>query len=105
MCGQDDTGQMPAWYIFSSVGFYPMDPVSQKYEIGSSLFSEVSMKLGNGAVFKVTALNLSAENIYIQSVKLNGKVLNRSFFTYGDIRDGGSLEFTMGAIPNLNESK
>ncbi|NJK93652.1 MAG: glycoside hydrolase family 92 protein, partial [Bacteroidales bacterium] len=96
LCGQDDTGQMSAWYIFSAMGFYPLDPVAQIYEIGSPLFPEVSMKIGNGKIFKVIALNHSSENIYVQSAKLNGNFLNRSFITFDDIRDGGVLEFRMG---------
>lgn len=100
-CGQDDTGQMSAWYIFSSMGFYPMDPVSQIYEIGSPLFPEVSMKLGNGKTFKVTATNLTNDNIYIQSAKLNGQTFNRSYITFDDLSKGGKLEFVMGNEPNI----
>ncbi len=101
ICGDEDTGQMSAWYIFSSMGFYPMNPASQKYDIGSPLFDEVSINLQNGKSFTVTAKNLSQENIYIQSAKLNGKPLNHPFVTYKEIMGGGRLEFIMGCKPNI----
>jgi len=101
ICGDEDTGQMSAWYVFSSMGFYPMNPTSQKYDIGSPLFDEVIMKLGNEITFKVTAKNLSKENIYIQSATLNGIPLNHSFIYYNDIKAGGELVFEMGEKPNL----
>lgn len=101
ICGDEDTGQMSAWYIFSSMGFYPMNPASQKYDIGSPLFDEVIMKLGNGINFTVSAANLSKENIYIQSAKLNGNPLNHPFINYDDIKIGGKLEFIMGDKPNM----
>lgn len=101
ICGDKDTGQMSAWYVFSSMGFYPMNPASQKYDIGSPLFDEVIMRLGNGIDFTITAKNPSKENIYIQSAKLNGNPLNHSFITYNDIKTGGTLEFVMGDKPNM----
>ncbi|MCC8154416.1 MAG: GH92 family glycosyl hydrolase, partial [Tannerellaceae bacterium] len=73
LCGNEDCGQMSAWYIFSAMGFYPVDPVSGQYEIGSPLFEEVRMNLANGNVFTVKAPNVSRQNIYIQSVKHNGQ--------------------------------
>jgi len=101
ICGDEDTGQMSAWYVFSSMGFYPMNPTSQKYDIGSPLFDEVIMRLGNGLSFIVTAKNLSKENIYIQSAKLNGKPLNHPYINYTEIKTGGTLEFVMGQSPNM----
>lgn len=101
ICGDEDTGQMSAWYVFSSMGFYPMNPVSQRYDIGSPLFDEVTMKLGNGARFTVGAKNLSKENIYIQSAKINGSPLTQPYITYKDIIKGGKLELIMGNIPNM----
>lgn len=105
ICGDEDTGQMSAWYVFSSMGFYPMNPASQKYDIGSPLFDEVVMKLENGLTFTVTATNLSKENIYIQSAKLNGNPLGHSFINYDDIIKVGKLEFEMGNKPELKWGK
>jgi len=100
ICGDEDTGQMSAWYIFSSMGFYPMNPASQKYDIGSPLLDEVKIKLGNGITFTVSAKNLSEKNIYIQSAQINGAALNHPFIKYSDIKAGGKLEFVMGDKPN-----
>lgn len=102
ICGDEDTGQMSAWYVFSSMGLYPMNPPSQRYDIGSPLFDEVSMTLGNGETFTVKTRNLSNKNIYIQSAKLNGKSLNEPYITYNDIIKGAKLEFIMGDQPNKN---
>jgi predicted alpha-1,2-mannosidase len=100
ICGDEDTGQMSAWYVFSSMAFYPMNPASQKYDIGSPLFDEVKMRLGNGKTFTIVARNLSKVNIYIQSAKINGAALDHPFITYDAIKDGGKLEFVMGDKPN-----
>lgn len=100
ICGDEDTGQMSAWYVFSSLGFYPMNPASQRYDIGSPQFDEAKMKLGNGQTFTVAAKNLSKENIYIQSAKINGVPLNHSYIYYDEIKVGGKLEFVMGDKPN-----
>jgi predicted alpha-1,2-mannosidase len=100
ICGDEDTGQMSAWYVFSSIGFYPMNPASQKYDIGSPLFDEVKMRLGSGKTFTIVAKNLSKANIYIQSAKINGVPLKQAFIKYDDIKAGGKLEFVMGDRPN-----
>ena len=100
ICGDEDTGQMSAWYVFSSMGFYPMNPASQKYDIGSPLFDEVKMRLGNGKIFTVSAKNLTKQNIYIQSAKINGEPLKHPYIEYDDIKAGGKLEFVMGDMPN-----
>jgi len=100
ICGDEDTGQMSAWYVFSSMGIYPMNPASQKYDIGSPLFDEVKMRLGNGKIFTVSAKNLTKQNIYIQSVKINGTLLSHPFIEYDEIKAGGKLEFIMGDSPN-----
>ena len=99
LCGNEDCGQMSAWYIFSAMGFYPVNPVSGVYEIGSPLFSKTEMKLENGKIFTVVANNLSKENIYIQSVKLNGKSYRQSYITHGQIMSGVTLELEMGNEP------
>jgi predicted alpha-1,2-mannosidase len=100
ICGDEDTGQMSAWYVFSSMGFYPMNPPGQKYDIGSPLFDKVIMRLANGKTFSVSAENLSKENIYIQSAKIGGVPLNHAYITYDEIMNGGKLEFIMGDKPN-----
>ncbi len=95
LCGNEDCGQMSAWYVFSSIGFYPVNPVDNKYYIGSPQFEKVDMYLPNGNVFTVRAENVSEENIYIKSMKLNGKLINRAYITYDDIEKGGVLKFEM----------
>lgn len=99
ICGNEDCGQMSAWYVFSAMGFYPVDPVNSKYEIGTPLFSEVKMRLNNGKTFTVLAPATSRENIYIQSVKLNGKPYDKSYITHEQIMNGDTLEFEMGNKP------
>jgi len=100
LCGNDDCGQMSAWYIFSSLGFYPVCPGSNQYIIGSPCVSEATMQLENGKSLKIKANGLSKENIYIQSVVLNGIPLNKTWFNHSDIINGGELIFTMGPKPN-----
>lgn len=99
LCGNEDCGQMSAWYVFSAMGFYPVDPISGKYEIGTPIFPEVKMNLSNGKVFTVRAQNVSHENIYIQSVKVNGKPYTESYITHEMIMDGTTLDFEMGPKP------
>lgn len=99
LCGNEDCGQMSAWYVFSAMGFYPVDPVSGKYEIGTPLFPEMSMHLSNGKTFTIHAPEVSKENIYIQSVKLNGKPYDKSYITHEQIMEGASFEFEMGNTP------
>lgn len=100
LCGNEDCGQMSAWYIMSSMGFYPANPANGAYVFGSPLFSEVAVNLPDGKKFTLKANNNSEKNIYIQSVKLNGQNYTRSYITYKDIMKGGNLEFEMGAQPN-----
>ena len=99
ICGNEDCGQMSAWFVFSAMGFYPVDPISGQYEIGSPLFPEVKMHVGNGKIFTVLAPEVSAENIYIQSVKLNGQPYDKSYITHEQIMSGATLEFVMGSQP------
>lgn len=96
LCGNEDCGQMSAWYVFSAMGFYPVDPISGKYEIGTPLFSEIQMHLGNGKTFTVKAPAVNKENIYILSTKLNGKPYDKSYITHEQIMSGATLEFEMG---------
>ncbi len=99
LCGNEDCGQMSAWYVFSSMGFYPVDPVSGKYEIGTPLFPEVKMHLINGKTFTILAPKTSRECIYIQSVKLNGQPYDKSYITHEQIMNGDTFEFEMGDKP------
>ena len=96
LCGNEDCGQMSAWYVFSAMGFYPVDPVSGRYEIGTPLYPEVKMHLPGGKIFTVLAPAVSRTNCYIRSMKLNGKRYNESHITYEQIMNGGVLEFEMG---------
>lgn len=99
LCGNEDCGQMSAWYVFSAMGFYPVDPVSGKYEIGTPLFPEMQMHLSNGNTFTVLAPTVSKENIYIQAVKFDGKPYSKSYITHEQIMEGATLEFEMGNTP------
>ncbi len=98
LCGNDDCGQMSAWYVFSSIGFYPVNPLDGRYYIGSPQFEKVELSLPNGNKFTVKANNVSDQNIYIKSKKLNEKLLNRPYITYEELINGGVLEFEMGSI-------
>lgn len=100
--GNEDCGQMSAWYILSSLGFYPVFPVNGAYVMGSPLFDKAVLHLPKGKKFTVTAVNNSPANKYIQKVKLNGKPYNKTYIRHQDIVAGGSLEFTMGGQPNKN---
>lgn len=98
--GNEDCGQMSAWYIFSTMGFYPVNPVSGVYAIGSPAFEEVKLHLPAGKIFIVKTKNLSAKNIYIQSATLNGHPYTHAFITHHDIINGGEITFEMGPKPN-----
>ncbi|MFL6438977.1 MAG: GH92 family glycosyl hydrolase [Terriglobales bacterium] len=98
--GNEDCGQMSAWYIFTAVGFYPVNPVSGDYMIGSPIFEKTTLHLPNGKTFVISAPESSATNLYIQSAKLNGKPLDIPMINYADIQRGGTLSFTMGASPS-----
>ena len=100
LVNNDDLGQMSAWYIFGVLGFYPVCPGDMQYAIGSPLFSSASIQLENGKQFVVKAKNNPKENIYIQSLTLNGKPHTKSFITHGEIMQGGEMIFEMGSEPN-----
>ncbi len=102
IAGNDDCGQISAWYILSSMGFYPVAPGQTMYEIGSPLFSKATIHLESGRTFSVTANNVSKENVYIQSAKLNGNDYTKSYLKHDDIMAGGELVFEMGPNPNKN---
>jgi len=100
LAGNDDAGQMSAWYVLSAMGFYSVTPGMDYYLIGSPLIDEAKINLENGKSFKITAKNNSRENIYIQSATLNGKPYTKSYLKHADIMQGGSLIFEMGNKPN-----
>ncbi|RYX83573.1 hypothetical protein EON83_14330 [bacterium] len=100
--GNNDCGQMSAWYVFSALGFYPVNPSGGTYEIGSPVVNGATLRFVNGKSFKVTAVNNSAQNMYIQSATLNGKNYAKSFLTYTDIMNGGELVLRMGNKPKLS---
>ncbi|MEY8868601.1 GH92 family glycosyl hydrolase [Meridianimaribacter flavus] len=97
--GNEDCGQMSAWYVFSSMGFYPVTPASNQYIIGTPLFDKATINMENGKQFNVIATNLSDKNIYIEHVYLNGKSLDRTFIYHNEIAEGGTLEFKMTDNP------
>ena len=98
--GNEDCGQMSAWYIFSSLGFYPVTPGSNQYIIGTPLFDKATINLENGEKFTIVAENLSESNKYIASAVLNGKELARTFLQHDEIVNGGSLVFKMTSKPS-----
>ena len=100
LSGNEDVGQMSAWYILSSVGLYQVDPVGGRFVIGSPLFDKATVNVGAGKTFTVVAKNNSDRNIYVQSARLNGKVLKNSYIEFNDIRHGGTLELVMGPKPS-----
>lgn len=102
LIGNEDCGQMSAWYIFSSLGFYPVNPVSGIFVFGSPITDHATVRLQNGKQFEIIAKNNSEENKYIQSVSLNGLVLDKPYINYSSIMKGGTLVFQMGSKPNEN---
>jgi predicted alpha-1,2-mannosidase len=100
LIGNEDCGQMSAWYILSALGFYQVNPSQPVYAFGTPIFKEAKINLENGKSFVIRAENVSKENIYIQSAALNGKEHKKSFFNHNDLTSGGVLAFRMGAKPN-----
>ncbi len=99
LCGNEDCGQISAWYVWSCLGFYPVNPVSGQYEFGSPQFEEVTLSLPMNKTFKIIANNVSEKNIYIKEVRLNNQLLNSPFIKHEDIIKGGVLEFEMTDTP------
>ena len=102
LSGNEDAGQMSAWYVLSSMGLYPFSPASAAYEIGTPIFERSTINLKDGGTFVITAKNVSPENFYIQSAKLNGEEFNTTIISHEQILAGGTLEFVMGSEPNKN---
>lgn len=101
LSGNDDAGQMSAWYVFASLGFYPVCPGTPYYMIASPSFKKAVINLENNKKFILIAHNASSENIYIRSVKLNGKAYTKNYLSHDDILKGGKIEFIMGPTPNM----
>ena len=95
LCGNDDCGQMSAWYMFSAMGFYPVDPVSGNYVFGAPQLPKIILRLANGKTFTVIAEGLSAENKYVEIITLNGNAYDKNYITHEDILNGGTLVFKM----------
>ena len=103
--GNDDCGQMSAWYIFSSLGFYPFAPGSNQYVLGSPIINGAELKLENGNICKIEVINQSEKNIYVQKTLLNGKQFDELFLNHSDIINGSKLTFYMSSKPNKNYSQ
>lgn len=98
--GMDDQGSTSSWYVLSAMGFYTVDPSSPNYILGSPIFDQATIHMGNGKTFKIIAHNNSEKNIYIQSAYLNDKTWNKPWFSHADIANGGQLVLNMGPLPN-----
>jgi len=103
--GNEDCGQMSAWYIFSAMGFYPVFPASGEYVIGSPVVKKATIKTTSGKPFMVEAVNNSDKNIYVQSITFNGQPYKKSYITYKQMMQGGTMVMTMGDKPNYNFGK
>ena len=101
-CGDEDNGQTSAWFVFSSLGFYPVAPVTGQYVIGSPLFEEVTIELSNGKELKINAKNNSAKNIFIKDFNFNQLQYNKNWLDHADLREGGVIDFEMSSTPNFN---
>lgn len=99
LCGNEDCGQMSAWYVLSAMGFYPVNPVSGEYQLGTPMFPEMRIKFADNKIFTIFAKNVDRKNCYIKSVKLNGQLLQELSINHKDIINGGVLEFTMTDKP------
>ncbi|MCE8598714.1 GH92 family glycosyl hydrolase [Bacteroides fragilis] len=101
-CGDEDNGQTSAWYVFSALGFYPVCPGTDEYVLGAPLFKKATLHFENGNNLVIDAPDNSKENLYIESLRMNGKESSRSYLKHDDLLKGGILEFKMGSQPNLN---
>jgi predicted alpha-1,2-mannosidase len=100
-CGDEDNGQTSAWYVFSAMGFYPVTPGVSEYVLGAPLFKKITVTLENGKKIEINAPENSGENRYIQTMNVNGEEYSRNFLKYDELMKGATLEFRMGAEPNL----
>ena len=100
-CGDEDNGQTSAWYVFSALGFYPVCPATDQYVLGTPLFKKITLNLENGKKFIINAPNNSDDNKYVQQIKLNGAVHLNNWISHAAIMTGGSFNYTMGSVPNM----
>ena len=100
LCGNDDCGQMSAWYVFSALGFYPVAPGSNQYVLGSPAVRRAEIDLGNGSRFVIVAENQAPDHVYVREVRLDGVRLERNFITHEEVVRGGELRFVMSDQPN-----
>lgn len=101
-CGDEDNGQTSAWYVFSALGFYPVCPGTDEYVIGAPLFKKATLHFENGNNLVIDAQNNSEENLYIESLRVNGQESTRNYLKHADLLQGGTIEFKMSSQPNLN---
>ena len=104
LCGNDDAGQMSAWYVFSSLGFYPVTPGSGKYAIGSPLVKKAIIQLENGNTMTISVKNQSKDNVYVHNVTINGKPLKGNQLSHSQIMKGGEIVFEMDSLPENNNN-
>ena len=102
LSGNEDCGQMSAWFVLSALGFYPVDPVSGHYVLGSPLFDRAELDVGNGRRLSILARGNDARNVFVQRVRWNGEPYTRNWISHADLAGGGTLEFEMGPQPNLS---
>jgi putative alpha-1,2-mannosidase len=101
-CGDEDNGQTSAWFVFSSLGFYPVAPVTGQYILGSPLFEQATIKLANGKELLINAHNNSDKNIFINNFAFNKVPSNNNWIDHKNIKEGGVIDFTMSNQPNFN---
>ena len=100
-CGDEDNGQMSAWYVFSALGFYPLSPISGEYAVGSPLFRQATLHLPNGKTIHIVAPQNSPTNIYVSQLLLNGQPYHSQFVKHSELIKGAKLEFKMRAEENV----
>ena len=103
LCGDEDNGQTSAWYVFSAMGMYSVAPGTNQYVLGAPLFKKITLKLENGKTFVINAANNSAENLYVQKAKLNGKEYTKNYLNHSDITKGGTFDLIMSSEPNKSK--
>ena len=100
LSGNDDCGQMSAWYIFTAMGFYPVCPGTDQYVLGAPYLPYMKVRIGEGCYLEIKAPGVSSKNRYVHGVKLNGKPYTRAYITYADLKGGAVLEFDMRSTPD-----
>lgn len=102
LCGNDDAGQMSAWYVFSALGFYPVTPASNEYAIGSPMVNKAQINLENGKTITINTVNQNKENVYVEKVTINDKIISNFQLNYNDLKNGGNITFYMQNTPKGN---